>query len=338
MKAVAYYQSLPAEHPEALQDVQLADPTPGPHDLLVEVRAISVNPVDTKIRLGVAPDNGAAKVLGWDATGVVKAVGSEVSLFQPGDRVFYAGAIDRAGANSELHLVDERIVGHMPNSLSFAEAAALPLTAITAWELLFERLQVAEGSVDQGQSLLIVGAAGGVGSILTQLARRLTGLTVIGTASRPETQAWVRELGAHHVIDHSKPLSEELTRIGIGKVTHVASLTQTDQHYTQLVESLKPQGRLALIDDPLQPLDVMQLKRKSLSLHWELMFTRSLYQTEDMIEQHRLLDRVSDLVDSGVLKTTLGEHFGTINAANLRRAHALLESGKAKGKIVLEGF
>ncbi|MDN5514157.1 MAG: zinc-binding alcohol dehydrogenase family protein [Pseudomonas sp.] len=338
MKAVAYYQSLPADHPEALQDVQLDAPTPGPRDLLVEVRAISVNPVDTKIRLGVAPENGAAKVLGWDATGVVKAVGSEVSLFQPGDRVFYAGAIDRAGANSELHLVDERIVGHMPNSLSFAEAAALPLTAITAWELLFERLQVAEGSVDQGQSLLIVGAAGGVGSILTQLARRLTGLTVIGTASRPETQAWVRELGAHHVIDHSKPLSEELARIGIGQVTHVASLTQTDQHYAQLIESLEPQGRLALIDDPLQPLDVMQLKRKSLSLHWELMFTRSLYQTADMIEQHRLLERVSDLVDSGVLKTTLGEHFGRIDAANLRRAHALLESGKAKGKIVLEGF
>lgn len=338
MKAVAYYQSLPVEHPEALQDVQLAEPTPGAHDLLVEVRAISVNPVDTKIRLGVKPENGAAKVLGWDASGVVKAVGSEVSLFQPGDRVFYAGAIDRAGANSELHLVDERIVGHMPGSLSFAEAAALPLTAITAWELLFERLQVAEGSADQGQSLLIVGAAGGVGSILTQLARHLTGLTVIGTASRPETQAWVRELGAHHVIDHSKPLSEELARIGIGQVTHVASLTQTDQHYAQLVESLEPQGRLALIDDPLQPLDVMQLKRKSLSLHWELMFTRSLYQTEDMIEQHRLLERVSDLVDAGVLKTTLGEHFGTINAANLRRAHTLLESGKAKGKIVLEGF
>nr|WP_100547716.1 MULTISPECIES: zinc-binding alcohol dehydrogenase family protein [unclassified Pseudomonas] len=338
MKAVAYYQSLPADHPEALQDVQLSEPTPGAHDLLVEVRAISVNPVDTKIRLGVKPENGAAKVLGWDATGIVKAVGSEVSLFQPGDRVFYAGAIDRAGANSELHLVDERIVGHMPGSLSFAEAAALPLTAITAWELLFERLQVAEGSADQGQSLLIVGAAGGVGSILTQLARRLTGLTVIGTASRPETQAWVRELGAHHVIDHSKPLSEELARIGVGQVTHVASLTQTDQHYAQLVECLAPQGRLALIDDPLQPLDVMQLKRKSLSLHWELMFTRSLYQTADMIEQHRLLERVSDLVDAGVIKTTLGEHFGTINAANLRRAHALLESGKAKGKIVLEGF
>jgi zinc-binding alcohol dehydrogenase family protein len=338
MKAVAYYQSLPADHAEALQDLQLADPTPGPHDLLVMVRAISVNPVDTKIRRGVTPENGAAKVLGWDAAGIVKAVGSEVSLFKPGDKVFYAGAIDRAGANSELHLVDERIVGHMPKSLSFAEAAALPLTAITAWELLFERLQIAEGSHDQGQSLLIVGAAGGAGSILTQLARRLTGLTVIGTASRPETQAWVRELGAHHVIDHNQPLSEELARIGIGQVTHVASLTQTDQHFTQLVEALQPQGRLALIDDPEQPLDIMQLKRKSLSLHWELMFTRSLYQTADMIEQHRLLDRVSGLVDSGVLKTTLGEHFGRIDAANLRRAHALLESGKAKGKIVLEGF
>ncbi|TRO39652.1 zinc-binding alcohol dehydrogenase family protein [Pseudomonas sp. ALS1131] len=338
MKAIAYYQSLPADHPEALLDVQLDAPSPGPHDLLVEVRAISVNPVDTKIRLNVAPEHGAAKVLGWDAAGVVKDVGSEVTLFRPGDRVFYAGAIDRAGANSELHLVDERIVGKMPQSLSFAEAAALPLTAITAWELLFERLQIAEGSTDQGQSLLIVGAAGGVGSILTQLARRLTGLTVIGTASRPQTQAWVRELGAHHVIDHGKPLSEELARIGVGQVTHVASLTQTDQHYAQLVECLQPQGRLALIDDPLQPLDVMQLKRKSLSLHWELMFTRSLYQTDDMIEQHRLLQRVSGLVDSGVLRTTLGEHFGTINAANLRRAHALLESGKAKGKIVLEGF
>jgi zinc-binding alcohol dehydrogenase family protein len=338
MKAVAYYQSLPADHPEALLDVQLDAPSPGPHDLLVEVRAISVNPVDTKIRLGVTPENGAAKVLGWDAAGVVKAVGSAVSLFQPGDRVFYAGAIDRAGANSELHLVDERIVGAMPASLSFAEVAALPLTAITAWELLFERLQIAEGSADQGQSLLIVGAAGGVGSILTQLARRLTGLTVIGTASRPETQSWVRELGAHHVIDHSKPLSEELARVGVGQVTHVASLTQTDQHYAQLIECLLPQGRLALIDDPLQPLDVMQLKRKSLSLHWELMFTRSLYQTADMIEQHRLLQRVSELVDSGVIRTTLGEHFGRIEAANLRRAHALLESGKAKGKIVLEGF
>ena len=338
MKAVAYYHSLPADHADALQDAELPAPTPGPRDLLVEVKAISVNPVDTKIRRNVAPTDGDAKVLGWDASGIVKAVGSEVSLFQPGDRVYYAGAINRAGANSELHVVDERIVGHMPNSLPFAEAAALPLTAITAWELLFERLQITQGNADQGQSLLIVGAAGGVGSVLVQLARQLTGLTVIGTASRPETQAWVRELGAHHVIDHRQPLSEELKRIGINQVTHVASLTQTDQHFAQLVEALAPQGRLALIDDPEQPLDIMQLKRKSLSLHWELMFTRSLFETADMIEQNRLLDRVAELVDAGTLRTTLGEHFGSINAANLRRAHALLESGTAKGKIVLEGF
>ncbi|WP_425913486.1 zinc-binding alcohol dehydrogenase family protein [Pseudomonas sp. GWSMS-1] len=338
MKAVAYYQSLPADHADALQDVELPAPTPGPRDLLVEVKAISVNPVDTKIRRNVAPEDGAAKVLGWDASGIVKAVGSDVSLFQPGDQVYYAGAINRAGANSELHVVDERIVGRMPAKLAFAEAAALPLTAITAWELLFERLQVSQGSADLGQSLLIVGAAGGVGSILVQLARQLTGLTVIATASRPETQAWVRDLGAHHVIDHRQPLSEELKRIGINQVTHVASLTQTDQHYAQLVEALAPQGRLALIDDPEQPLDIMQLKRKSLSLHWELMFTRSLFETADMIEQHRLLQRVAELVDAGTLHTTLGEHFGSINAANLRRAHTLLESGTAKGKIVLEGF
>lgn len=338
MKAIAYYQSLPAEHPEALQDIRLAEPTPGPRDLLVRVEAVSVNPVDTKVRRNQAPQNGQARVLGWDAAGVVQAVGSEVSLFQPGERVFYAGAIDRAGANSELHLVDERIVGHMPASLSFAEAAALPLTAITAWELLFERLQIAEGSHDQGQSLLIVGAGGGVGSILVQLARRLTGLRVIGSASRPETQAWVRELGAHHVIDHSRPLSEQLKRIGLEQVSHVASLTHSDQHFAELVEALAPQGRLALIDDPAQPLDARQLKHKCLSLHWEMMFARSLFHTADMLEQHRLLERVAGLVDAGVLKTTLAEHFGRIDAANLRRAHALLESGTARGKIVLEGF
>jgi zinc-binding alcohol dehydrogenase family protein len=269
--------------------------------------------------------------------GVVKSVGSEVTLFQPGDKVFYAGSIARAGGNSELHVVDERIVGHMPKSLSFAHAAALPLTAITAWELLFERLQIAEGATDIGQSLMIVGAAGGVGSILTQLARQLTGLKVIGTASRPETEAWVRELGAHQVLDHSKPLNEELTRVGLAPVTHVASLTQTDQHLEQLVEALAPQGRLALIDDP-KSLDVSKLKRKSISLHWEFMYTRSLFETPDMIEQHHLLNRVAQLIDAGTLKTTFGEHFGTINAANLRRAHELLESGKAKGKIVLEGF
>jgi zinc-binding alcohol dehydrogenase family protein len=337
MKAVAYYQSLPISDPLSLQDIELAEPVAGPRDLLVEVKAISVNPVDTKVRQNVQPEGRDAKVLGWDVAGIVKAIGSEVTLFQPGDKVFYAGSIARAGANSERHVVDERIVGHMPKSLSFAHAAALPLTAITAWELLFERLQIAEGATGTGQSLMIVGAAGGVGSMLTQLARQLTGLNVIGTASRPETEAWVRQLGAHHVLDHSKPLNEELTRAGLPQVTHVASLTQTDLHLDQLVEALAPQGRLALIDDP-KSLDVSKLKRKSLSLHWEFMYTRSLFETADMIEQHKLLNRIAELIDAGTLKTTFGEHFGTINAANLRRAHAFLESGKAKGKIVLEGF
>ncbi|MEE4181522.1 zinc-binding alcohol dehydrogenase family protein [Pseudomonas viridiflava] len=337
MKAVAYYQSLPVSDADSLQNIELPEPVAGARDLLVEVKAISVNPVDTKIRQNVSPENGEAKVLGWDVAGVVKAVGSDVTLFQPGDKVYYAGSLIRPGANSELHVVDERIVGHMPKSLSFAHAAALPLTAITAWELLFERLQIVQGKGESGQSLLIVGAAGGVGSILTQLARQLTALKVIGTASRAETESWVRELGAHEVLDHSKPLSEELKRVGIQAVTHVASLTQTEQHLDQLVEALKPQGKLGLIDDP-KALDVSKLKRKSLSLHWEFMYTRSMFETDDIIEQHNLLNRVAELVDAGTLKTTFGEHFGTINAENLRRAHELLESGKAKGKIVLEGF
>ncbi|WP_434608214.1 zinc-binding alcohol dehydrogenase family protein [Pseudomonas sp. R1-7] len=337
MKAIAYYQSLPINDPQSLQDIELPEPVAGPKDLLVEVRAISVNPVDTKVRQNVQPEGGAAKVLGWDVAGVVKAVGSEVTLFKAGDKVFYAGSIARAGGNSELHVVDERIVGHMPKTLGFAEAAALPLTAITAWELLFDRLQIKEGQADLGQTLLIVGAAGGVGSILTQLASQLTGLKVIGTASRPQTVDWVRGLGADLVVDHSQPLSEVLKKAGQAQVTHVASLTQTDQHLDQLVEALAPQGKLALIDDP-KSLDVTKLKRKSLSLHWEFMYTRSLFETADMLEQHKLLNRVAGLIDAGTLKTTVGEHFGVINAENLRRAHALLESGKAKGKIVLEGF
>ncbi|WP_095109499.1 zinc-binding alcohol dehydrogenase family protein [Pseudomonas sp. Irchel 3E20] len=337
MKAIAYYHSLPITDPNALQDIELPAPVAGPRDLLVEVKAVSVNPVDTKVRQNVQPEGGAAKVLGWDVAGVVSAVGSEVTLFKAGDRVYYAGSIARAGGNSELHVVDERIVGHMPKSLGFAEAAALPLTAITAWELLFERLQIAEGPADLGQSLLIVGAAGGVGSILTQLASQLTGLKVIGTASRVQTREWVTALGADLVIDHSLPLSQALKDAGQAQVTHVASLTQTDQHLDQLVEALAPQGKLALIDDP-KALDVTKLKRKSLSLHWEFMYTRSLFETADMLEQHKLLNRVAQLIDAGTLKTTVGEHFGTINAGNLRRAHELLESGTARGKIVLEGF
>ncbi|HEL7631379.1 TPA: zinc-binding alcohol dehydrogenase family protein [Stenotrophomonas maltophilia] len=335
MRAIAYsHAGLPIDDAQALIDIDLPLPQPGPRDLRVAVRAVAVNPVDTKVRRNMATDG--PRVLGWDAVGIVDAVGGEVTLFQPGDAVYYAGVIDRSGSNAEYQLVDERSVGRKPASLDDAAAAALPLTAITAWELLFDRLRIAEGA-GEGQTLLVIGAAGGVGSILVQLARRLTRLTVIGTASRPETQDWVYAMGAHHVIDHSQPLAEGLARLGIAQVEHVASLTHTDQHFAQIVEVLAPQGQLGLIDDPGQ-LDVMALKRKALSLHWESMFTRPLYRTPDMQQQHVLLNRVADLVDAGVLQTTLGEHFGRIEAANLRRAHAVLESHRAKGKIVLEGW
>lgn len=335
MKAVAYTQhGLPISDPEALVEITLPMPEPGPRDLRVQVRAVSVNPVDTKVRSTAAVTE--PRVLGWDAVGIVDAVGSEVTLFAPGEAVYYAGSIARPGSNAEYQLVDERIVGHKPARLDDAAAAALPLTAITAWELLFDRLRIPEGG-GEGQALLVIGAAGGVGSILVQLARQLTRLTVIGTASRPETQDWVYALGAHHVIDHTLPLSEGLQRLGIAEVAHVASLTHTDQHFDQIVAVLAPQGQLALIDDPGQ-LDVMALKRKCLSLHWEFMFARPLYGTADMQAQHVLLERVAGLIDAGVLRTTLGEHYGRINADNLRRAHALIETHRARGKIVLEGF
>lgn len=338
MKAVGYRQPRPIDDPQALVDITLPEPVARGRDLLVEVKAVSVNPVDTKVRKSASPAEGEDfKVLGWDASGIVKAVGPEVTLFKPGDRVWYAGSIARAGTNSELHLVDERIVGPMPTSLNFAQAAALPLTAITAWEMLFDRLGIRPGKAPSKARLLVIGASGGVGSIMVQLAARLTSLTVIGTASRAETQAWVKELGAHHVIDHGKPIAEELKRIGQTDIEYVVSLTQTDTHFAQIVEAIAPQGRFGLIDDPAV-LDVRALKRKSVSLHWELMFTRALFGTEDMIGQHRLLAEVAQLVDAGLIRTTLAEHYGTINAENLRRAHALLESGKSRGKIVLEGW
>ncbi|MFY7866297.1 zinc-binding alcohol dehydrogenase family protein [Roseateles sp.] len=341
MKAIAYQNALPISDPLALQEVELPAPQPGPRDLLVEVKAIAVNPVDTKVRKGVSVEPGQWKILGWDAVGIVKSVGAQVSLFKPGDRVWYAGALHRAGANAELHVVDERIVALAPQSLSDAEAAALPLTAITAWEMLFERLGVPRaGEATRGkESLLIIGAAGGVGSIMTQLARQLTDLQVIATASRPETAQWVRDLGAHQVLDHSQPLAQALKDAGLPAPNYVVSLTQTDQHFDQIAELIAPQGRFGLIDDPAPgSIDIGKLKRKSVSLHWELMFTRSLFDTPDQIEQHRLLSEVSRLVDAGLLRSTQGEHFGRITAENLRRAHALLESGKARGKIVLEGF
>ncbi len=333
MKAIVYSQhGLPITDEQALYETELPMPVPGPHDLRVKIQAIAVNPVDMKVRQSAAVAE--TRILGWDAVGIVDAVGEAVTLFKPGDEVYYAGDITRPGAYAEYGLVDEFIAGHKPASLSVADAAALPLTSLTAWELLFDRLNAAK---DEQAALLIIGAAGGVGTMLTQLARKLTNLTVIGSASRPETAEWVKSFGAHHVIDHSRPLREGLQEAGIESVRYVASLTHTEQHFADIVDVLAPQGRFGVIDDPAI-LDVMPLKKKAISLHWELMFTRSMFATPDRIRQHEILDHVSHLIDAGTLKTTVGEHYGVINAANLRRAHATLESGRAKGKIVLSGF
>lgn len=338
MKAIGYKIPQAIDHAGSLLDIELPQPVATGRDLLVEVKAVSVNPVDTKVRSSAKPAEGQDyKVLGWDASGIVKAVGPDVTLFRPGDRVWYAGSIARPGTNAELHLVDERIVGNAPKSLDFAQAAALPLTAITAWEMLFDRLGIAPGKQPSNKTLLIIGASGGVGSILTQLAARLTSLTVIGTASRPETQAWVKGLGAHHVIDHSQPIAAELKRIGFPVVDYIVSLTNTDEHLAQIVEAIAPQGKFGLIDDP-SSLDATVFKRKAVSIHWEFMFTRSLFGTDDMIGQHHLLNEMADLVDAGLIRTTLAERFGSINAANLKRAHALIESSKARGKVVLDGW
>ncbi|HQS07491.1 MAG TPA: zinc-binding alcohol dehydrogenase family protein [Xanthobacteraceae bacterium] len=337
MRAVGYQHSLPIDDALALSDIDLPRPVATGRDLLVEVRAVSVNPVDTKVRRRAAAEAGEWKVLGWDAAGVVVEAGPDATFFKPGDAVFYAGALGRQGTNAEFHLVDERIVGKKPATLNWAEAAALPLTALTAWETLFDRLQVAQPVVGVAPVLLIIGGAGGVGSIAVQLARKLTDLTVIATASRAETQQWVRDLGAHHVVDHSKPLAEQVKALGLGEPAFVFSTTNTDQHLSAIAELIAPQGRFALIDDPAT-LDINGFKRKSVSVHWELMFTRSMFETADMEAQHAILNEVSGLVDAGEIRTTLTETYGPINAANLRRAHSLLESGRARGKIVLEGF
>jgi NADPH2:quinone reductase len=337
MRAVGYRKSLPIEDANSLLDVEVDKPQPGEHDLLVEVKAIAVNPVDTKVRKRAEPPEGEVKILGYDAAGIVVGTGAKVKLFKAGDEVFYAGSLVRQGTNSQFHAVDERITGRKPKNLTFAQAAALPLTSITAWEMLFDRLGVKKNDASDKRSLLLVGGAGGVGSIAIQLARKLTSLTVIATASRAETIAWCRDLGAHHVIDHSKPMPEQLKALGFAHCDLVVSLTATDTHLPAMAEIVAPQGKFGLIDDP-KSFDALLFKRKSVSLHWEFMFTRPMFDTPDIAAQNALLNEVSALVEAGAIRTTLSETFGTINAANLRRAHALIESGKAKGKIVLDGF
>ena len=341
MKAIGYTQSLPITDPAALIDVELLQPTATGQDLLVEVLSIAVNPVDCKIRKNVAPQPDIVKVLGWDAVGKVVATGELVNQFKAGDLVYYAGDLTRQGSNAQFQLVDQRIVALKPTSLSNSEAAALPLTAITAWELLFERLaikkQQPQAIEKSTEIMLVVGAAGGVGSILVQLAKALTGVTVIGTASRAESAQWVKDLGADFVIDHSKPLPAQIEALGIGQVTHVASLTHTDSYLDSYIEVMAPMGKIALIDDP-KSVDITKLKPKCLSLHWEFMFTRSMFQTDDMIKQSELLSEVAQFIDQGLIKTTLGKDLGTINAQNLRAAHQEIEAGSTIGKIVLSGF
>lgn len=330
MRAVGYRKSLPISDPDSLVDAELPVPEPGPHDLLVRVEAVSVNPADTKVRAGVDPA-GELKVLGYDAAGVVVGVGSEVTRFRVGDEVYYAGSIGRPGTNSQFHLVDERITGHKPATLDFAEAAALPLTTITAWEALFDRFRLGKDSTG---TLLVMGAAGGVGSVLVQLARALTGVTVIGTASRPESQAWVTELGAHHAVDHHGDLVaavREVAPAGVDYVFTPFSAGNVDRY----VELLRPGGEITAIDEP-EGLDLLPLKAKSLTWHWELMFTRPLFAPEDPA-QHELLEAAARLVDDGVLRTTVAHRLEPINAATLRQAHELVESGSMTGKVVVTG-
>ncbi|MCK4203751.1 zinc-binding alcohol dehydrogenase family protein [Brucella pituitosa] len=337
MKAVAYQTAGKLDRADSLVDVELDKPVVKGRDLLVQVEAIAVNPVDYKIRKGVSPEPGQWKVLGWDAVGIVVETGEAVQNFKIGDKVWYAGSYIRQGANSEFNLVDERIVGTPPSSLSNSQAAGLPLTSITAWEMLFDRLDIRKPVPGAANAVLVIGGAGGVGSIAIQLIRALTDLTVIATASRPETQDWVKQLGAHYVIDHSKPLAEQVEALGIGAPAFVFSTTQTMDHFNEIVSLIVPQGRFGLIDD-FDTFDVAPLKRKSVSIHWEMMFTRPVFETADMNEQGKLLNEVARLIDAGKIKTTVTEVLSPINAANLKQAHGVLESGKAKGKIVLEGW
>ena len=337
MKAVALTRYLPISDPQSLQDMILPDPVPRGRDLLVRVQAVSVNPVDTKVRSPSDKVELAPKVLGWDAAGVVEAVGEGVSLFRPGDAVYYAGDITRQGSNSELHLVDERIVALKPQSLDFAQAAAVPLTAITAWEAFFDRMKIDPAGAHRGQSILQIGGAGGVGSIGIQIAK-MAGLRVIATASRPETAAWCRELGADHVIDHREPMRPQLEALGLPFVDYIGCWNDIDRHWEAMADLIRPQGTICSIVGNRGALAQDGVRAKSATHCWELMFTRARFQTPDMIEQHRLLARVAAEIDAGRMRTTLREVLGPINAANLREAHARLESGTTIGKLVLVGW
>jgi len=339
MKAIALTRYLPIDDPQSLLDVELPKPSaPTGHDLLVRVEAVSVNPVDTKLRSPKPQVETQPKVLGYDAAGVVEAVGGNVTRFKPGDAVYYAGDVTRSGSNTEFQLVDSRLVGAKPRSLDFAQAAALPLTTITAWELLFQRMPFDADNGAHGMSLLVIGGAGGVGSIAIQLARR-AGFMVIATASRAETVEWCEAMGAHHVIDHRQPLAPQLAALGFEQVDAAINLADTSRYWDALGELLAPQGHVGLIVEPSAPLNIGDpYKAKCIGIHWEMMFARPRFRTTDQFEQGRILDRVAALIDAGELHGTHGETLGGINAANLREAHRRLESGSTIGKLVLAGW
>ncbi len=338
MKAIGLYKAAPVETDGLFSEIDMEVPKAEGRDILVRVKGVAVNPVDFKVRRGKA-DDGNFKILGWDAAGVVEAVGADVTLFRPGDEVWYAGDVTRSGSNTQFQLVDERIVAPKPKSLGFADAAALPLTAITAWEALFDRMMIDRNAKDAnaGKTLLVIGGAGGVGSIAIQLGK-LAGLTVIATASRLETINWVKDLGADHVINHRNPLNDELKAIGFTHVDYILCTSETDQYFDVMAEIITPQGRIATITEAKENHNVDLLKAKSGSFSYEFMFTRSMFQTPDMIEQHKLLSIVADLIDAGTLQNTANESFGALTPESLRKAHALLESGKAIGKITFEGI
>jgi zinc-binding alcohol dehydrogenase family protein len=338
MRAVGLYRNLPIDDPESLVDLEVPKPAPAGRELLVEVKAISVNPVDYKVRARPDPSQQLPRILGWDVAGVVREVGNAVQLFKPGDEVYYAGSIHKPGANSEYHAVDERIVGHKPRKLGFAPAAALPLTTLTAWEGLFDCLGISRSGADRGKTLLLIGAAGGVGSIAIQLAKKLAGLRVVGTASRPESSRWAQELGADAVVDHTGDLAAQMQAHGIPEADYVFCLTDATPYFPRFAPIIRPQGKLCLIVSMSAAVELTLLMQKSVSIHWEFMFTRSLFQTADMQRQHEILEEAAALIDSGTLRTTLADSIGAINAANLRRAHQLLERGHTIGKLVLEGF
>ena len=339
MKAIGFYQFLPVENPESLVEVEIPDPEPGARDLLVRVRAVSVNPVDVKVRSRQNAVEKEPKIIGWDAAGVVESIGSEVSLFKVGDEVYYAGDITRPGCNSQYHLVDERIVGRKPASLSFEQAAAMPLTTITAWEALFDRMGVEKGApAEQGRkSVLVIGGAGGVGSIAIQLVKKVAGCKVIATASRDDSAEWCRKFGADEIINHHKPFAEEFKRIGANEVDYILCFNSTEKHIQNMADVIKPQGKICTIVETKdsQPVNISLFQAKSVGFMWELMFTRSMFKTPDMQAQHELLNEAGQLFDEGVLKTTMTENYGPLTAENLRKAHGKIESGSMIGKLVL---